>query len=130
MNDSDWSPEWLRGVLSTCTLAVLSRGSAHGYSVVQQLRSAGISPVKGGALYPVLARLEQDGLLKSEWHDGEGGPGRKVYTLTKKGAGQLDELRLRWKPFALSISSVLGAHDNGQHDAPDSPENPRTEVTQ
>ena len=40
MDDIDLTGEWLRGLLGTCALAALSRGSAHGYAVVQQLQAA------------------------------------------------------------------------------------------
>ena len=85
--DGTRSGEWQRGVLATCALAVLADGEAHGYAIAQRLQAAGIGPVRGGALYPVLNRLEQDGLLVSTWQEGAGGPGRKVFRLTASGRG-------------------------------------------
>ncbi|WP_432544647.1 PadR family transcriptional regulator [Kineococcus sp. SYSU DK002] len=109
MPDTPTVPEWQRGVLASCALGVLERGSAHGYAVAQQLQTAGIGPVKGGALYPVLNRLEQEGALTSTWQEGQGGPGRKVFTLTPAGRARLDELRQQWRPFATAVGTVLGA---------------------
>lgn len=109
MDDSDLSAEWLRGTLSTCILAALARGSAHGYAVAQQLQAAGIGPVKGGALYPVLNRLERDGAVTADWREGEGGPGRKVFTLTDRGLAQLTALRQGWQPFAATVADLLAA---------------------
>ena len=60
-------------VLAACALGVLTQGCAHGYAVAQQLQAAGIGPVKGGALYPVLNKPEQDRALTSTWQDGRGG---------------------------------------------------------
>ncbi|WP_432504262.1 PadR family transcriptional regulator [Kineococcus arenarius] len=105
------NPDWQRGVLTTCALAVLARGSAHGYAVAQQLQAAGIGPVKGGALYPVLNRLEQDGALTSAWQEGSGGPGRKVFTLTDAGRARLEALRRGWQPFAAAVADLLDPHD-------------------
>src|SRR5699024_3235900 len=79
MSDPELSREWQRGLLSTCVLATLAQGSAHGYAVAQHLQKAGIGPVKGGALYPVLNRLEDEGAVTSVWREGQGGPGRKVF---------------------------------------------------
>ena len=111
MDDIDLTGEWLRGLLGTCALAVLSRGSAHGYAVAQQLQSAGLGPIKGGALYPVLNRLERDGAVTAEWREGEGGPGRKVFTLTASGREHLAALRGVWGPFADTVGALLGAPD-------------------
>ncbi|MCI2238468.1 PadR family transcriptional regulator [Paenibacillus sp. TRM 82003] len=107
MDADGGNPDWQRGVLTTCALAVLARGSAHGYAVAQQLQSAGIGPVKGGALYPVLNRLEQDGVLTSAWQEGAGGPGRKVFTLTGAGHARLEALRRGWQPFAAAVADLL-----------------------
>lgn len=101
------APEWVRGLLATCALAVLSEGSAHGYAVAQHLQAAGIGPVKGGALYPVLNRLESEGAVTADWREGEGGPGRKVFTLTPAGRAQLDALRAGWAPFAHAVTGLL-----------------------
>ena len=108
-------PEWQRGVLASCALGVLARGSAHGYAVAQQLQTAGIGPVKGGALYPVLNRLEQEGALTSVWQEGQGGPGRKVFTLTSAGRSRLEELRQQWRPFAAAVDVVLGPSVTQSH---------------
>lgn len=105
----DLTAEWLRGLLGTCALAVLAGGSAHGYAVVQRLQSAGIGPIKGGALYPVLNRLERDGAVTAEWREGEGGPGRKVFTVTARGRDHLEALRDGWGPFSRSVGGLLDA---------------------
>lgn len=105
--DDEWVPEWQRGVLATCALAVLSEGGAHGYAVAQRLQRAGIGPVKGGALYPVLNRLELEGALTSTWQEGRGGPGRKVFTVTEQGRARLGALRQGWVPFAAAVTAVL-----------------------
>lgn len=107
MDDIDLTGEWLRGLLGTCALAALSRGSAHGYAVVQQLQAAGLGPIKGGALYPVLNRLERDGAVTAQWREGEGGPGRKVFTLTDAGRRHLASLRGAWAPFAETVGLLL-----------------------
>lgn len=111
MDDIDLTGEWLRGLLGTCALAVLARGSAHGYAVVQQLQAAGLGPIRGGALYPVLNRLERDGAVTAEWREGEGGPGRKVFTLTPAGLAHLTSLRGGWGPFAQTVAGLLDTPD-------------------
>ncbi|MFD1845653.1 PadR family transcriptional regulator [Arthrobacter flavus] len=101
--------EWQRSFLSTGALAVLERGRAHGYAVAQDLQSLGFTHIKGGTLYPVLNKLEQQSLVVSDWQEGIGGPGRRVYTLTEEGADRLREARESWGPFATVVMSVLEA---------------------
>lgn len=107
MTANDWPPEWQRGVLATSALAVLAEGGAHGYAVAQRLQAAGIGAVKGGTLYPVLNRLEEEGAVTSAWQEGEGGPGRKVFTLTDAGRARLATLRDGWQPFAAAMTALL-----------------------
>ena len=85
MDEDRWPGEWLRGVLGICVLGVVAEGETYGYAVIARLREAGLGTVKGGTLYPVLARLETDGLLVSSWRDGDSGPGRKYYAVTPAG---------------------------------------------
>ena len=106
--DGARSGEWQRGVLATCALAVLADGEAHGYAIAQRLQAAGIGPVRGGALYPVLNRLEQEGLLVSTWQEGAGGPGRKVFRLTPSGRERTQQVRDGWPAFATAVAGVLG----------------------
>lgn len=100
--------DWQRGLLSTCVLAALDEGAGHGYALAQRLQASGLGPVKGGALYPVLNRLEEEGAVSSTWREGEGGPGRKVFSLTDSGHARLDDLRASWPPFAGAVAELLG----------------------
>ncbi|MBB2903034.1 PadR family transcriptional regulator PadR [Kineococcus radiotolerans] len=102
------SGEWQRGVLATCALAVLADGETHGYAIAQRLQAAGIGTVRGGALYPVLNKLEQDGLLTSTWQEGTAGPGRKVFRLTASGRERTQQVRDGWPAFAAAVAGVLG----------------------
>jgi PadR family transcriptional regulator, regulatory protein PadR len=114
---------WLRGVIELAAAAVLAEGDNHGYAVAQRLNEAGFGRLKGGVLYPVLARLESDGVLSSTWAAGAGGPGRKVYSLTGRGARWLSEQGVRWGEFAermdrlLSSTGALGDGDTARSES-------------
>jgi len=108
MDDQELSREWQRGLLPTCVLAVLAHGAAHGYALAQRLKNVGIGPIKGGALYPVLNRLEADGEVTSVWREGEGGPGRKVFEITGLGHERLAQMQREWQPFAEAVAQLLG----------------------
>ena len=101
----------MRGVLPLCVLAVVARGETYGYAVAQDLQAAGLGAVKGGTLYPVLTRLEQDGLLTSSWREGDGGPGRKFFAVTPAGRAALDERADRWAVFSERAAAVLGIRE-------------------
>lgn len=105
--DADWPTDWLRGVLEPVMLAVISEGETYGYLVAARLADAGMGTIKGGTLYPILNRLERDGALKAQWRQGEGGPGRKYYTLTEAGHARLREQRAQWELFTERASTFL-----------------------
>src|SRR6188508_18752 len=86
----DLPGSWLRGVLDLCLLSLLAGGEAYGYELARSLEGAGIGPVAGGSLYPALLRQEKIGNLRSDWRAGDGGPGRKYYSLTDAGREALD----------------------------------------
>lgn len=108
MQEQQWPGEWLRGVLSLCVLSVVAERETYGYAVAQRLQEAGLGVVKGGTLYPVLARLEQDGLLASSWREGDGGPGRKYFAVTAAGRAALAERARDWTTFADRAAALLG----------------------
>lgn len=102
-----WPPEWMRGVLSLCVLAVVAEGETYGYVIAQRLHAAGLGTVKGGTLYPILTRLEQDGLVTSRWEAGDGGPGRKYFTVTPAGTHALRERADDWTTFTGRATTLI-----------------------
>lgn len=107
MDTATWPSEWLRGILGLSVLSIVADGETYGYSVAQRLADAGLGTVKGGTLYPILTRLEQDELLTSSWRDGDGGPGRKYYVITDRGAAHLAERAAAWREFAGNATAVI-----------------------
>lgn len=99
VSETRWPGEWLRGVLGLCVLGVLADEPTYGYAISQRLHGAGLGTVKGGTLYPLLARLEADGLVESAWQAGNGGPGRKYFTLTAAGRRELASRTQDWARF-------------------------------
>ena len=111
--DESWPGDWLRGVLETMALAVVSEGETYGYLIAARLAEAGMGTIKGGTLYPVLNRLERDGALASQWRQGEGGPGRKYYTITVAGRERFEQQRVQWQRFTERTSLLLRDKGNG-----------------
>lgn len=113
MTQSGWPSEWLRGALTLLVLRTLVPGPTYGYAVATTLEGCGFGKIKGGTLYPLLARLEADGLIGSRWEPGEGGPGRKYHSLTPTGRRHLDAEVGRWDEFSGLVARAL--HDDATH---------------
>ncbi|TFV53825.1 PadR family transcriptional regulator [Blastococcus sp. TF02A_35] len=107
MPDDNWPGEWLRAVLPLCVLAAVAAEETYGYAVAQRLQAAGLGTVKGGTLYPVLNRLEEEGFLTSSWREGAGGPGRKYFTVTAAGAEHLADRTSAWQSFTERAEGLL-----------------------
>lgn len=104
----DRQSQWLKGVLDLAVLAALSREtSAYGYTLMASLADFGFEGIKGGTIYPLLSRLEEDGLVKSEWVTGESGPPRKYFWLTPAGRAELGAGRTGWLNFSKTMSNAL-----------------------
>jgi PadR family transcriptional regulator PadR len=114
-DESTWPAQWLRGVLELCVLAVVDNGRTYGYAIAQRLETAGLGRIKGGTLYPILLRLEQDGLVTAAWGEGSGGPGRKFYEITRAGGTELRRRRQDWAAFTATAAALLDTVDAGAH---------------
>lgn len=99
----------LQGTLDMLILKIVALQPIHGYAIVQRLQqiSNQALQIRQGSLYPALYRLENRGLLQSEWKKNESGHEAKYYRLTKLGQKQLDQERADWKRLCEAISLVL-----------------------
>jgi DNA-binding PadR family transcriptional regulator len=96
--------ELRRGAIVIAALAQL-REPLYGYSLRERLAEQGLE-VKEGTLYPLLRRLEDQGLLDSEWEVGEGRP-RRYYRLSRQGRKVLAELETEWKELVDALGRLL-----------------------
>jgi PadR family transcriptional regulator PadR len=108
MPEVHWSAQWMRGVLELCVLSLVGERETYGYELAQRLEAAGFGRIKGGTLYPILLRLEQDGLVRSSWREGQGGPGRKFFAITDAGREELRRRREDWAAFTAATDDLLG----------------------
>ena len=86
-------------------LSILAEGRSYGYAIMQRIHdlSEGDMQLSDGTLYPVLHRLETEGLIKSSWVIPEHGRKRKYYSLTVAGNKSLAHERAQW----LKVHSML-----------------------
>jgi len=99
----------LQGTLEMLILKSLSTGSLHGYDVVTRIRqmSDDVLTVQEGSLYPALHRMEERGLIESEWGLSENNRRAKYYKLTKTGRKQLETESTDWAVLSKAISKVM-----------------------
>lgn len=97
--------ELRRGTLILCVLSQLG-DSKYGYALVQTLEEKGI-PIDANTLYPLLRRLEKQGLLCSEWNTAESKP-RKYYKRTIYGDQIFDELVKQWNLLSEGMNTLIG----------------------
>jgi PadR family transcriptional regulator PadR len=88
-------------------MAIVIDGETHGYAIAQRLEQEEIPNVKGGTLYPLLNRLEQDGLVTTRWALGPSGPGRKLYSATPAGGAWFSEKSRSWQQFSALTVDLL-----------------------
>ena len=89
--------EMLKGHLDAIVLAALNAGPAHGYAIIEQIRrsTGGAFDLPEGTVYPALHRLEQAGLLRSDW------------TMTRDGKAALRRRKEDWRRFAAAVDHLL-----------------------
>lgn len=108
------NPDFLNGVPELMVLRVLRDESLHGYAIVQQIaqRTGGKIEFGEGSIYPVLYRLEQDGLLTSRKEEVRGRQ-RILYRLSSKGLKQLESRTARWQEVVCAIQTFFEGGENG-----------------
>ena len=89
-------------------LSILAAGESYGYEIIQKVRelSGGHIEWSDGMLYPVLHRLEREGLIESEWREAETGRERKYYSLSKEGRKALQNERHQWLAVHNTLSKL------------------------
>jgi len=89
-------------------LAILAEGESYGYAIIKRVSelSGGKLQWTDGMLYPVLHRLERNGLVAAKWGESETGRRRKYYRLTKEGRAELEVERKRWQIVDDTLRSL------------------------
>lgn len=91
-------------------LAILAEGESYGYAIIQRVLELTDQQVEWaeGALYPMLHRLEREGLIESVWRKSESGRRRKYYRLKAQGKAQLAEERRQWDLANSLLNGLWG----------------------
>lgn len=94
-----------KGVLGLCVLAVLSRGDSYAYEIAARLSDA--IGMGEGTIYPLMRRMQADGLVETYLVESPAGPSRKYYRLTQAGQDALTIQRADWRDFSDAVNAIL-----------------------
>lgn len=100
-----------KGVLEMLVLEAVCRKETYGYELLTTLREAsgGLFTLKEGTLYPILYRLEDDGMIVSSWSTGEGRAApKKMYSSTEQGRAARLRHRQVWREFTAAVDGFYG----------------------
>jgi len=102
-----------KGSTALLALHALAQEPMYGFQLVEALRerTGGVLTFAEGMLYPILHKLERDGLLASEWRPSAEGPPRKYYWTTPAGSDELERRRDDWQRFSSAVNAALDPRD-------------------
>jgi len=105
----------LQGTLDLLVLKTLSGGSLHGYRIAQRIQALSdeVLRIEEGSLYPALYRMEQKGLIESEWGISDNNRQAKFYKLTRKGRREMEAEAESWDRLSAAVVRVLKAIEQG-----------------
>jgi DNA-binding PadR family transcriptional regulator len=109
--------ELRRGILVLATLSQLKEAK-YGYALINNLAERGLD-IEQGTLYPLLRRLESQGLLQSEWNV-EGSRPRRYYIISPDGSSLLELLSAEWRDLTTVMDGLLdGTSMRGENNESD-----------
>ena len=103
-------PEWKKGSAELLVLSMLEDQPRHGYDISKlfHLRSGGALRFHVTSLYPLLHRLEEEGLIEGRWVEKAEQRRRRYYTLTREGRKVLRSKEKSWRDFVALITRITG----------------------
>ena len=94
-----------------CLLAIIAEEPSYGYEMVRKLSERGLDLVSEGTIYPLLSRLQRQGLIEGYLVASSEGPARKYYRIAEPGAAALEEWKQDWRRLAAGVERVLEGED-------------------
>jgi PadR family transcriptional regulator PadR len=106
VNFPNWQTQLRKGLLEMVLLNLLAQGESHGYEMAQRLKRLTGLEIREGNVYPVLTRLQMEGLVSTYTLASSDGPRRKYYRLTKTGEQVLGRMNEHWAEIVASIDQI------------------------
>ncbi|MGI6031304.1 MAG: PadR family transcriptional regulator [Eubacteriales bacterium] len=98
--------QMLKGTLEGCILAIIGRQETYGYEISRQLEEYGFGAIVEGTIYPLLLRLEKNGLITARYRQSEVGPKRKYYRLTQQGEMERDAFFAHYEELTRAVERL------------------------
>lgn len=95
-----------KGSLELCVLALLFQHDSYAYEIASRLAEA--IGMGEGTIYPLMRRLQNDGLVETYLVESPAGPSRKYYRLTEAGKATFVQQKAAWKSFSGAVEEILG----------------------
>ena len=95
-----------KGALELCVLALLSQHDSYAYEIASKLADA--IGMGEGTIYPLMRRLQSDGLVETYLVESKEGPPRKYYRLSEAGKTSFTSQQASWKSFSGAVETILG----------------------
>ncbi|MGM0890729.1 MAG: PadR family transcriptional regulator [Bacillota bacterium] len=99
--------QMMKGILDGCLLAIIKGNECYGYEMAERLSEYGFGAVSEGTIYPLLMRMQREGLVTSVRKNSTAGPKRKYYSLTKEGHQALNDFLCRWSQLEKSVNAII-----------------------
>ena len=103
----------LHGVLDMCLLSIIDEEASYGYEMVRKLRDRGLDLASEGSIYPLLSRLQKQGMIEGYLVQSSEGPARKYYRMSDQGRQTLEQWQSEWNEFRNSVDAVLNGDNSG-----------------
>jgi PadR family transcriptional regulator, regulatory protein PadR len=94
-----------KGVLGLCVLALLSRGDSYAYEIASRMADA--VDMGEGTIYPLMRRMQSEGLVATYLEESPSGPPRKYYRITDTGRQRLDAQVAEWRTFTAAVEGMI-----------------------
>ena len=101
-----WQPQARKGWLESFILLLLSKNRSYGYEIATNLRQSLDAELPEGTLYPLLRRMQRDGLVDTEWDtEGSSNP-RKYYTISNRGRELASMMQSEWTRWSQTMVAL------------------------
>ena len=99
--------QMLKGTLEGCILQIISRKETYGYEISEHLHQSGFPDISEGTIYPLLLRLERNGLITARYKESPVGPKRKYFSISPEGRAEIEEFYHNWSELSNAIRNLF-----------------------
>ena len=99
--------QMLKGTMEGCILKIISHKETYGYEISEILRQCGFNEISEGTIYPLLLRLEKNGLIIAQYRESPVGPRRKYFSISPVGKAEIGAFYSNWIELSQAINTLF-----------------------